>query len=138
LDGHHRRTIYQEVRRNFLSPMMVAFDAPIPHSTFGKRAVSNVPAQALILMNDPFVIDQAGRWAERLSRDGAGMSQAERVKHIYMEALGRQPTRSEGRHALEFISLQSAVYGNEAPSSTRPWADLCHVVFNVKEFIFLE
>jgi hypothetical protein len=138
LDGHHRRTIYQEVRRNFLSPMMLAFDAPIPHSTFGKRAVSNVPAQALILMNDPFVIDQAGRWAERLSRDGAGMSQAERVKHIYMEALGRQPTRSEGRHALEFISLQSAVYGNEAPSSTRPWADLCHVVFNVKEFIFLE
>jgi len=138
LDGHHRRTIYQEVRRNFLSPMMLAFDAPIPHSTFGKRSVSNVPAQALILMNDPFVIDQAGRWAERLSREDGGLSQSEKVQQIYMEALGRQPTRLEGRHALEFISLQSAVYGNEGPSSARPWADLCHVVFNVKEFIFLE
>ena len=138
LDGHHRRTIYQEVRRNFLSPMMLAFDAPIPHSTFGKRAVSNVPAQALILMNDPFVIDQAGRWAERLSRESGGLEPAARVRKVYMEALGRDPTRKERRHALEFVSQQEGVYGNQDASAIQSWADLCHVLFNVKEFIFLE
>ena len=47
-----------EVRRNFLSPFFQAFDAPIPFTAFGRRSVSNVPAQALALMNDPFVAAQ--------------------------------------------------------------------------------
>ena len=38
--------------------MMLAFDTPIPFSSVGRRNVSNVPAQALILMNDPFVVQQ--------------------------------------------------------------------------------
>ena len=44
---------------------MLAFDTPIPFSTVGRRNVSNVPAQALILLNDPFVHEQAAVWAER-------------------------------------------------------------------------
>jgi hypothetical protein len=63
LDGANRRSIYVEVRRNFLSPFLTTFDTPIPFTTFGKRAQSNVPAQSLILMNDPFVIEQAKAWA---------------------------------------------------------------------------
>jgi len=50
LDGDGRRSIYIAVRRNFLSPMMLAFDTPIPFTTIGRRNVSNVPAQALILI----------------------------------------------------------------------------------------
>ncbi len=65
LDGAGRRSIYTAVRRNFLSPFMQAFDTPTPFSTMGRRNVSNVPAQALILMNDPFVVDQARGWANR-------------------------------------------------------------------------
>ena len=60
-----RRSIYLAVRRNFLSPMMLAFDLPIPATTVGRRNVSNVPAQALILLNDPFVDEQALAWARR-------------------------------------------------------------------------
>ena len=41
---------------------MLAFDMPVPFSTMGRRNTSNVPAQALILMYDPFVIDQAEAW----------------------------------------------------------------------------
>ena len=62
LDGDGRRSIYLAVRRNFLSPLLLAFDTPIPFSTVGRRTVSNVPAQALILMNDPFVHQQAEAW----------------------------------------------------------------------------
>src|SRR5262249_14703341 len=47
LDGDGRRSIYLQVRRNFLTPMFLAFDYPIPFTTMGKRSVSNVPAQAL-------------------------------------------------------------------------------------------
>ncbi|SVC57873.1 uncharacterized protein METZ01_LOCUS310727, partial [marine metagenome] len=54
LDGSGRRSVYLSVRRNFLSPFMLAFDAPSPFNAVGRRTTSNVPAQALILMNDPF------------------------------------------------------------------------------------
>ena len=46
LDGDGRRSLYTAVRRNFLPPMMLAFDTPSPFSTVGRRTVSNVPAQA--------------------------------------------------------------------------------------------
>ena len=49
MDGNGRRSIYVAVRRNFLSPFMLTFDTPVPFSSMGKRNVSNVPAQALIL-----------------------------------------------------------------------------------------
>ena len=47
------------MRRNFLSPMFLAFDYPIPFTTIGRRGASNVPAQALTMMNNPFVVEQA-------------------------------------------------------------------------------
>src|SRR5205085_1077283 len=59
VDGDRRRTIYLGVRRNFPSAMLAAFDEPIPAGPVGKRTVSNVPAQALILLNDPFVLEQS-------------------------------------------------------------------------------
>ncbi|MCP4888119.1 MAG: DUF1553 domain-containing protein, partial [Planctomycetaceae bacterium] len=43
LDGDGRRSIYISVRRNFLSPFMLAFDTPTPFSSMGRRNVSNVP-----------------------------------------------------------------------------------------------
>ena len=69
LDGAGRRSLYTEVRRNFLPPMMLAFDTPIPFNTVGRRNTSNVPAQALILMNDPFVVEQAQLWGKQLLAD---------------------------------------------------------------------
>ena len=79
LDGDGRRSIYLGERRNFLSPMMLAFDQPIPFSSMGRRSVSNVPAQALILMNDPFVVDQAKLWASHvLSASGNDTNAAHR------------------------------------------------------------
>ena len=45
LDGENRRSLYLEVRRNFLNPFLLAFDFPMPSSTIGKRNLSNVPAQ---------------------------------------------------------------------------------------------
>ena len=66
VSGAGRRSIYINVRRNFLTPMLLAFDYPIPFSAIGRRNVSNVPAQALIMLNSPFVVEQARHWAERL------------------------------------------------------------------------
>ena len=139
VDGMCRRSVYLEVRRNFLSPFFLAFDTPIPASTLGRRMVSNVPAQALILLNDPFVQAEARRWAQHLLATPA-QSASQLIEHMYERALGRPPTAIESENALAFLAEQSIGYGRppgDPLSSVEAWADLCHVLFNVKEFIFV-
>jgi hypothetical protein len=124
LDGAGRRSIYVNVRRNFLTPMFLAFDYPVPFSTMGRRGVSNVPAQALTLMNNPFVEQQAELWARRVF---AEKDSRKRVMAMYEAAVGRLPSDQEMDDALEFVR------GNDL----RAWADFGHALFNVKEYIFV-
>ncbi len=125
LDGAGRRSIYLEVRRNFLSPFLLAFDAPIPFSTVGRRQVSNVPAQSLILMNDPFVHDVAKVWGKKLTGEG---TVEERIRKVYLAAFCRPPTEAEVAACKEFLG--------EKPGE-KAWGELAHAVINAKEFIFL-
>ena len=135
VDGDRRRSIYIEVRRNFLSPMMLAFDTPIPFNSIGKRNQSNVPAQALILMNDPLVIEQAEKWATRIL-DAPG-DQSEKLNSAFECAMGRLPDAQEQENLINFINTQAESYGAN-PDDLRVWKDLCHVLFNLKEFIYLK
>ncbi|MDE2715380.1 MAG: DUF1553 domain-containing protein, partial [Verrucomicrobiota bacterium] len=134
VDGAGRRTIYQEVRRNFLSPMMLAFDQPFPLSTFGRRTSSNVPAQALILMNDPFVVEQSKLWAKRIL--SANANDPARIRTAYETAFGRPPNADEQKAATVFLQTQAKAHGEKQPAE-KSWSDFCHVLFNVKEFVFL-
>ncbi len=142
VDGEGRRSIYISVRRNFLSPMMLAFDTPIPFNSTGTRNTSNVPAQALILMNDPFVIEQAKIWGERLVKENQPIE--DRIKTIYWSALGRAPDSSEITQAQEFVQIQAkellrSPKVNEADiqNNVQIWQDVCHIIFNLKEFIYI-
>ena len=132
LDGDGRQSIYLDVRRNFLTPMLLAFDFPTPSSPMGRRNVSNVPAQALTLMNDPFLIGQAKVWAERVRQDPK-VPPADSVDRMYREAFGRPPGDDERKAALAFLDEQGQAYGRS--DDPRTWADLAHVLFNVKEFV---
>ena len=133
VDGEGRRSIYLSIRRNFPIPLLMAFDCPVPTTTIGRRTISSVPAQALTLLNDPFFVEQAGVWAKRiLSEPGDA---AQRVNTLYETAYSRPPTPAERDAALAFLTQQAQGYGK--PDDPRAWADLCHVLFNVKEFIFV-
>ncbi len=134
LDGDGRRSLYAAVRRNFLSPMMLAFDTPSPFSTVGRRTVSNVPAEALILMNDPFIHQQAALWAKRVTAQGG--SDEERIARMYEEAFSRPPTGDEAAACLEFLKSQAKA-ADKKPDDLAVWADLAHTLFNVKEFIYI-
>lgn len=140
VDGDGRRSIYIAVRRNFLSPMMLAFDTPSPFSTVGRRTTSNVPAQALILMNDPLVIQLSRRWADQVLSD-AGQTIEQRIDTMYLAAFARKASDVEKQEAIAFLDSQSLRFGtpeSQRRSSPQAWADLCHVLFNVKEFVFVE
>ncbi len=145
LDGDGRRSLYLDVRRNFLNPMFLAFDTPVPFSTMGRRNVSNVPAQALTLMNDPMILAQARRWAERVAT-APGRTDRERLDVLFESAFGRPPTADEVRSCLEFLRrptpmggrAESHVLANDKEPDRAAWADLCHVLINMKEFIFID
>ncbi len=135
LDGDGRRSIYLQVRRNFLNPMFTAFDYPTPFTTIGRRTVSNVPAQALVMLNNPFVIQQAELWSKRVLAVPS-LTPDERVTGMYQSAFGRPPAKDELATATAFVAEQATEYGK--PDHPKAWADLAHVLLNAKEFIFVE
>lgn len=141
LDGDGRRSIYISINRNFLSPMMLAFDTPIPFNAIGRRNVSNVPAQALILLNDPFVLDMSKRWAERALKEQPELSPEQRIERLYLDAFTRAPNSAELADAMTFLHEQAKSYNLPTDAwqkHPQVWTDLCHVLFNVKEFVFVK
>ncbi|MFK7922879.1 MAG: PSD1 and planctomycete cytochrome C domain-containing protein [Bacteroidia bacterium] len=135
LDGMGRRSIYQGIRRNFLPPFLQAFDLPVPFAAFGKRNVSNVPAQSLSLMNDPFVQEQATYWAENSS--SPERSTSDRITLLYEQAFSRSPRADEIKSGQDFLKAQALLYPDDSCAQAEAWADYTHMLFNLKEFIFL-
>jgi hypothetical protein len=123
------------VRRNFLTPMLQAFDYPIPFTTIGRRTVSNVPAQALCLMNNQFVAQQAETWAKHIAAQPEQAATA-RVQEMYVAAFSRPASEQELLEGIDFITEQGKLYPPD--QQYRAWADFAHILFNVKEFIFLK
>jgi len=124
LDGHNRRTVFIEVRRNFLNPFLMAFDFPMPATAVGDRNASNVPAQALGLLNDPLTVELAKRWAE----SSAGIVDLrQRAARMVQAAFSRPATEQEIEDCLAFVEGDPA-----------GWRDLAHVLLNAKEFSYLK
>jgi hypothetical protein len=55
---------------------------------------------------------------------------------MYVAAFARPPTADETQAAAGFVADLSKEYGK--PDHPKAWADLAHVLFNAKEFIFVE
>jgi hypothetical protein len=126
-----------EVRRKFPSEFLAAFDFPKPGGSAGRRAETNVPAQSLALLNDPFVRHQAQEWAKRLATD-TNSSAGQRIERMYRTAFARAPTDDEVGRALEFLEQRGLQpVANESAPALDPWVDLAHALFNMKEFIYV-
>ena len=139
LDGTGRRSIYIAVRRNFLSPFMLTFDTPVPFSSMGRRNVSNVPAQALILLNDPLVVELSHKWAERAQQSvppNDAKTNRRRIEWMYLSGFARRPTEQEVQTAEGFLQAQATARSVTLDDSSL-WADFAHALVNTKEFIFI-
>ena len=94
-----RRAVYRQARRNSLDPFLTVFDAPVPAATKGRRDVTNVPAQSLAMMNDPFVIGVARDFANKAS----GTTENEKISSMFRLALGRPAKEAETVRALAYL-----------------------------------
>jgi len=136
LDGAGRRSLYLAARRNFLPTMMLAFDLPTPFSTVGRRNVTNVPAQSLVMMNDPLVAGQAAEWAGRLLRERPDAGPEDRLAWLFETALSRPPTTDETTAALESLAELRGLRPAEPEAVL--WSELCHALVSTNDFIYLK
>lgn len=122
-----------------MDPMMMTFDRPNPFNSFGRRTVTNVPSQSLILLNDPFVIQQAEAMATNLLSKKIS-NPNDRVDWVYERSLSRKATEEEIDDAKDFISQLKNTYAKNGIKTNIEWIvwkDYIHSVFNLKEFIYL-
>ncbi len=133
LDGDGRRSIYLTIYRNFLNPFMLTFDMPGPFGPQGRRSLSNVPAQALMLMNDPFVTEQSGIWADKVLAE-TDLTDQQRIEMMVQQAHGVTPAPDQTAEFQRFLTQQAEVYG---AVDRRAWSDLGHALLNMKAFYFL-
>jgi hypothetical protein len=139
LDGNGRRSVY--IKNNLMEGprFLCAFNFPGGKVATGRRDVTNVPAQALALLNDPFVVQQAGVWAERLvARTDASVGA--RVEHMFQVGLGRPPEPGERRRfeqtVARFAELHDLPAGGVLKSQA-VWRDVAHTLFNLREFSYI-
>jgi hypothetical protein len=128
LDGAGKRSLYLEIRRNFLNPLMLTFDTPNPFSSMGRRNVSNVPAQSLILLNDPLVHQLADRWADRILIEHS--DDIQRIRTMWLTAFSREPT------SLELELMGRFVHSQDFANPKDAYRSLAHMLMNSKEAIY--
>ena len=99
-----RRSIYVRVARNAIDPLLRAFDFPEPASSVGCRDVTNVPAQALYLLNDKRITELARMWAAKvLATDSLATDEA-RLQSMFVAAIGRPASPAELSRTLTLLA----------------------------------
>ena len=123
-DEHARRSVYLQVKRSMALPMLQIFDAPDTSTSCARRESSTVAPQALAMMNSSFVVREAHAFAARLRRETDGQPKS-LVSAGWQLAFGRAPSAMEFRTALAYLHRSSL-------------HDLCLMLFNLNEFIYVD
>jgi hypothetical protein len=123
------RSVYLGVPRGATRPEVLAlFDAANPNLVVAQREVTTVPAQALFLMNSPFVLEQARGLARRLT-DASGLDTTGRIDLGYRLACGRPATEKECERVRRFLG--------DAPTPGR-WVGFAQALLASAEFRYLD
>jgi hypothetical protein len=128
VDGNGRRSIYLQMSIMDPPKFLVGFNLPDLKLPTGRRDVTNVPSQALIMLNDPFVNAMAKHWATELMKQSDVTAEI-RVRVMFTHALSRNPNESEQQRWLAALKD----FGGNTPDA---WERLAHAFFNTKEFIY--
>jgi len=137
--GTWRRSVYIFVKRSVLLPLIEVFDCPATVVSGPTRAVSTVSPQALALMNNEFVLQQAGFFAERVAKE-AGADRRVQVVRAFQIALNRTPNAKEMEWSLSFLKSQADGYAQRKDEKPEASAlrDLCHAIINLNEFVYID
>src|SRR5262245_11551227 len=125
-----RRAVYLKVLRNKHEALLDAFDAADGIFTTPTRNVTTTPTQSLFMLNGPWVLARAKAFQKRLTSDSS-LTLEQKVATAYSLSLGRPPTETEAADGLKFLQTNSA-------RSDDALVDLCHVLLNSNEFLYVD
>lgn len=112
-ESQYRRGLYTWWQRSFLHPSMVAFDAPSREECTAERNRSNIPQQALVLLNDPTYVEAARSFAARILTECKGNTE-ERLAWAWQRALQRNPDATESRTLTALVNERLTAYRADA------------------------
>ena len=150
-DRQWRRGLYVHWQRQFLHPMMKAFDGPRREECTAQRAKSNTPLAALTLLNDPTFVEAARTFAVRIL-DAGGSTDDERFDVAYRLAVSREPDEFESQiltrllaesrkafsaskgSAQQLVSTGQAPVDNKHPAAElAAWTTVARAILNLNE-----
>ncbi len=118
-DQQYRRGLYTWWQRTFLHPSLMAFDAPSREECCAERNRSNLPQQALVLLNDPTYVEAARGLAHRTLTNRSALTDPERLEWMFTQVLCRRPSRSEQDALLDLLDKQRVNYRANPESALR-------------------
>ncbi len=149
----YRRGLYVWWQRSYLHPSMVAFDAPTREECAAERNRSNIPQQALVLLNDPTYVETSRALAVRILQEGGDDSKT-RLTWAWLQVLSRAPRPDELKTIQSLLEKQLAEYRADPaaaqallkigqtppppdtdPSELAAWTNIARVILNLHETI---
>lgn len=145
-EDEFRRSIYVQVRRSMPLGMLEPFDAPLMVPNCQQRSSSTVAPQSLLMMNSPFVAQQADAMAARIERE-AGAEPAAQLQRAWRLVFGREPSPAEIETGVAFLTRQSAAVPETTPpdpKAVKPdpartaLANLCQALVSSNGFLYVD
>ncbi|HVA49716.1 MAG TPA: DUF1553 domain-containing protein [Pirellulales bacterium] len=134
----NHRSLYLMTQRIQRHPYLALFDGPDPNTSTDVRTSATVPLQALWLMNDPFVAEQAARLADRLLASAGDDRQ--RVDLGFRLAFGRHCRSEECERAVTYLNqyLRQLAASGAAADAREAWASYARILLTANEFVYLD
>ncbi|MFN7931586.1 MAG: PSD1 and planctomycete cytochrome C domain-containing protein [Blastocatellia bacterium] len=136
----NKRSVYVMQQRLKKHPFFEVFDGADTNMVVGERSFSTTPIQALFLLNNPFMHEQADQFAVRVGM--AFDTLPERVNYAYRLALGRAAKAEEIREAAAYLQQvrPQLVAANTATDRVKraAWASYLRVVLSSNEFLYVD
>ena len=112
--------------------MFEVFDVPVPSKTRGRRDVSTIPAQAVPLLNSPFIHFQAETWAQKANGSPTDLELEAHLSDLIVQAYSR-PAKTK-----EMQILRQYYQNNQMTGTINPLKQVAHLIFMSKEFVYLQ
>jgi hypothetical protein len=150
--GLYRRSMYTFWKRTCPPPGMSAFDAPDRETCVIRRARTNTPLQALVLLNDTTYVEAARVFAERIARHAD--DDVERLNFAFRSAVARLPSDEERAIVSDVLAAARKRFTNDPeaakqllsvghskadasipPAELATWTSLANILLNLDETI---
>ena len=151
--SQYRRGLYTHWQRTLVHPAMLALDAPTREECTAQRSISNTPAAALTLLNDPTFVEAARALAVRAVEQG-GEQENDKIRWLFLQVLSRPDTQQERKAVVQILQTAREHYADDPMAAAQlqtnglfklestvdvievsAWTMACRVVLNLSETI---